>query len=59
MNRRPINERREHLLFAFGVVPILTGLLLNEYVRARVVAGDGTFRPGGAKTAIWMARSDP
>ncbi len=53
MNRLPANRRRERLLIASGIVLILIGLLLNEHVLARVVAGDGSFRPGSVRTAIW------
>lgn len=39
-------------LFACGVVLILIGLTLNEYVLAWLVAGEGSFRPGNVRQAI-------
>ncbi len=52
MNRPSVSRGRVRLLFASGVAMILAGLALNEHVLARAVAAEGSFRPGGVRTAI-------
>ncbi len=54
MERPHTSRQSERVLFVFGVVLILLGLVLNEVVLALAMAGEGSFRPGGVRTAIRM-----
>lgn len=52
MSVSKIDGGRERFLLVAGAILILAGLVANEVVLARAVAGEGQFRPGTVRTMI-------